>query len=493
MALLTEFVGGTYQALSPALAADEAINCFLETRRAEGSVKTRALYGTPGLKAFIAGTSAAGSSRCRGWFSQDGLTLVVCGTVLRRVNLDAGTTTVLGVIADNGEPVSFASNGKGGDQVAIVGGGQLKVLDTGAMTLGAAVTLPFADPVMVIFMDGYFLINQRHFPVVWFSALEDGENWDGLDFFVRSNTSDTIIGIGQAKSAVWAFGSATTTLFYDSGDADTPFLPYPGSATAIGCLTPWAIQKRGDVFTWLATGTDASAHVVKASGAPDALTLSTPPIDRVLRQCRDLSTAVALSYEQDGHAFYVVTLPDAPADVQTYAWDDTEGLWHARAAWDRTLGRFEAWRAAQALTHEGHVYVGDRASNALYELDLDTFADVTGILRSVRRIPYVSDDASTLIFLDDVELVAETGVGLATGQGAHPMALLRISRDAAQTWVSAGSRSLGAIGAYGARAIWHRLGRVRPDRLVLEVSMTDPVRRAWLGLRLRSTAGTGAL
>lgn len=491
MPLLAEFCGGTYQALSPTLAADEAINCYLETRRVEGSAKTRALYGTPGLKPFVAATST--TTRCRGWFSQDGLTLVVCGAGLRQVNLETGAVTTLGTIADNGEPVSFASNGKGGDQVAIVGGGELRILDTATLTLGPPVALPFPDPVMVVFMDGYFLINQRDFPVIWFSALEDGENWDALDFATRVNTSDNIIGLGQAKNSIWTFGSQNTTLFYNSGDADTPFLPYPGSTAAVGCLTPWAIQRRSDVFTWLAGGQNQSARVVKASGAPDPAPVSTPPIERWLRQCADLSSAVALTYEQDAHGFYALTCPDSPDDVQTYVWDDTEGLWHARAGWNSTTGRFTTWRAAHALTDAGRVFVGDRDTDALYALDPQTFADATGALRSVRRIPYLSDESVALLFLDAVELVGEAGVGLTLGQGTHPMAQLRISRDAAKTWVSAGSRSLGPQGQYEARAVWNRLGRVRPDRLVLEVSMTDPVRRAWLGLRLRSTGGTGGL
>jgi hypothetical protein len=70
---------------------------------------------------------------------------------------------------------------------------------------------------------------------------------------------------------------------------------------------------------------------------------------------------------------------------------------------------------------------------------------------------------------------------------------LWISRDAAQTWISAGAATIGAVGQYLARAIWRRLGRVRMDRLVLKVRQTDPVPCAWLGLHLRSTSGTGLL
>lgn len=488
MPLLKAFTGGTYRALSPTLGADLAINVFQETRRTEGSAKTKWLLGTPGLKSFIAGTG----NGCRGSFTFDGLALTVIDSTLYRVDLGAQVKTSLGTIADNGEPVSFSSNGKGGNQIAIVGGGQIKILNTVTLTLSAAVTLPFTDPVMIGFLDGYFLANQRGTPTIWFSALEDGTTWDALDFIARSGSADNVVGIGVAQDRVWAFGTQTTTLFYDSGDADTPFLPYPGTVTQIGCASPWAIALRNDLFTWLAQDKDGNYSVVKASGVPSPKTVSTPPIELWLRQCADVTQTRVLAYQTEGHAFVALTCPSSPDDVQTYVWDDTEGEWHARAGWNATTGRFTRWRAQGVMQGNGLIVVGDYTTGDLYALDLETYADNGAPLIAVRRMPYVSDE-NQWMFIDQIELGAHVGVGLVTGQGAAPVADLKISRDAAKTWIPAGAASLGALGAYATRAIWRRLGRVRMDRLVIEVSQSDPVRRAWIGLWLRSTAGTGQL
>ena len=193
--LLEEFNGGAYQALSPTLAADMAINIFAETRRVEGAKKTRWTLGTPGLKFFATGSGV----ECRGWFSQDGRTVVVIGENIYEATIATATLTLLGTIPDNGEPVSFASNGQGGDQIAIVGGDELKIFDTSTNTLSAAIALPFTGPVMIVFLDAYFLINQRNSPIIWFSALEDGTSWDALDFIARSGTSDNVVGIGVSQ------------------------------------------------------------------------------------------------------------------------------------------------------------------------------------------------------------------------------------------------------------------------------------------------------
>lgn len=489
MALLEAFVGGTYQALSPTMAADLAVNVFAETRRVDGSKKTRWLLGTPGLKLFATG----GALQCRGWFSQDGRTFVVLGANLYEVTIATATLTLLGTITNNdGDPASFASNGQGGDQIAIVGGDELKILDTSTNTLSAAITLPFSGPVMVVFLDAYFLINQRDSPIIWFSALDDGTSWDGLDFIARSGTSDNIIGIGVAQNRLWAFGSKSTGLFYDAGDVDTPFLPYPGTITQIGAVTPWAIVRRSDVFTWLAQDGTGTPRIVKAAGGPAPTTISTPPIEQWLAACASLATAEMLTYQQAGHTFVAITCPDSPDDVQTYVWDDTEQLWHARAGWDQAKGRFTRWAARGCAHVEGLVFVGDAETGDLYTLDLDTYTDNGAMVVRDRTIPYVSDENQWL-FLDQVELAAQVGVGLLTGQGSQPVVELSISRDAARTWISAGTAILGAMGAYASRTIWRRLGRVRMDRLVLKVRQTDPVRCAWLGLHLRSTAGTGQL
>lgn len=482
MGLVSDFVGGAYQALSPAAGADQAINVFAETRRAEGSAKTRWLLGAPALTPFATGAGQG----CRGWFSLDGRTFVVTGTTLYEVHIPTRVLTPLGTIPDNGEPVSFSSNGQGGEQLAIVGGDTLHIFDTGTNTLSGSITLPFAGPVMVVFIDGYFLINQRDSPVLWFSAIEDGTSWDALDFIARSGTADNLVGLGVAQSRIWATGTRTTTLFYNSGDADTPFLPYPGSVVNIGAVTPWALARRNDLFVWLAQDGTGTPRIVKATGGPAPTEISTAPIQQWLEQCPTLATAEILTYQQSGHAFFAITCPDSPDDIQTYVWDDTESVWSARAGWDSVTGRWTRWRARGSAQVEGLVLVGDYETAELYLLDLTAAVESHGPLRWLRRLPYLAAEPQW-IFVDEIELLAEVGVGLSSGQGADPLVYLRLSRDAGQTWVSAGSASLGAIGAYGTRAIWRRLGRVRADRLVLEVSGSDPVARAFVGLAVRST------
>lgn len=485
--LWANFSGGFYEALSQNIAAETAVNVFTETRQVPGSPKQITMYGTPGLDR----EATVATVGCRGWFTQDGRTWVVVGAVLYE-RTSAGTYSNLGTIADDGLPVSFASNGQGGDQVGIVGGGELKVFDTGTDTLSAAITIPFVGPVMMTFLDGYGLINQADSPIVWFSALEDFTMWDALDFFARSGVSDNIVGIAVTRDRVWTLGTKTTTQFYDSGDADTPFLPYPGTTTQVGLRAPWLLKVYGDVLYWV--GQSASGgHQVYRAVEPQAEPISTPPIDLWLERCTTLDDAEALIYEQAGHLFYIITAPSSPDAIQAYGYDVREQLWHARADWDSTTGVYQRWRVRGCTSVNGEILVGDYASGKLYTLDLDTYTNDEDVLMRERAAPYLSAEAEW-VFVDQFELGMQAGVGLSSGQGSAPVTALDISRDGGHTWVSAGTASLGAIGDYLARAIWRRLGRSRADRLVVRARQSDPVKCVMgPGAWLRLTKGTGQL
>jgi hypothetical protein len=64
----------------------------------------------------------------------------------------------------------------------------------------------------------------------------------------------------------------------------------------------------------------------------------------------------------------------------------------------------------------------------------------------------------------------ETGVGVYTGQGSDPQAMLRWSDDGGRTWSNTHTKTIGAIGNYKTRVKFDRLGviarsRVRAERL----------------------------
>jgi hypothetical protein len=493
MPLFSAFCAGSNTERSTSMDAEKSVNLYRSTIEQQGSAKQAYLLGTPGRR-LLGTVDRIGT---RGIFTQDGRTWAVIGDQLGEIlSWTPFVFNVLGVIALDAihltrtpQPVSFASDGDGGSQLAIVGGGQLKILHLVTGALSDPVTLPLSNPPgMIGFLDGYFLLSEQDSLRTWFSAIENGGVWDALDFFTRSTASDRIVAMICGNNRVWIFGSETSQAYENVGDPDNPFQPIKGSLFQIGCAAPWAVSVGVNTIRWVGESSRGGAMVYRLDGYTGTR-ISTHAIEAQLATATTLRDAEAFTYEQDGHLFYALTCPSLGPGGLTVVLDETEQAWHQRSTWNFHEGRDDLWGVrGHAFVGTRHV-VGSRDSGAIAALELDTYDDLGAMLRAVRRAPYLSAE-NAWAFIDRVELGIESGVGQTMDPGADPQVELRLSKDSGKTWWSAGTSSLGRIGEYGTCAFWTMLGRARLDRLVFEIVLSDPVKRV-LGPGLWITATPG--
>jgi hypothetical protein len=130
--------------------------------------------------------------------------------------------------------------------------------------------------------------------------------------------------------------------------------------------------------------------------------------------------------------------------------------------------------------------VGDYANGKIYKLDKDNYTDDGQQVRRLRRAPHLVADFQRQYF-DELQIQFQPGLGLSTGQGDNPQAMLKWSDDGGSTWSNEHWVTIGAIGRYANRAIWRRLGWAR-DR-VFEVSISDPVKAVIVSANLKAYAG----
>jgi len=232
-----------------------------------------------------------------------------------------------------------------------------------------------------------------------------------------------------------------------------------------------------------------------------------------------MTDAVGYTYQQDGHAFYVLSFPSAD---ETWVFDAATGAWHQRSSYaaratseggfdptafysggfytasfvnpSSTSGSFSRHRSNCQCNFQGNIIVGDYADGNIYTFELNVFED-NGIaqrwLRSWRALPTGQNNLKRTAN-HSLQLECETGVGTATGQGADPQAMLRWSDDGGHTWSNEHWASMGKIGATGTRVMWRRLGMTLKLRdRVYELSGSDPVRVYLTGAELL-LSGTNA-
>ena len=130
--------------------------------------------------------------------------------------------------------------------------------------------------------------------------------------------------------------------------------------------------------------------------------------------------------------------------------------------------------------------VGDYENGKVYSIENAVYTENGAPIRRLRRAVHLVTDLQRQYF-EEFQIQFQPGVGLVTGQGDDPQAMLRWSNDGGSTWSSEHWTSIGKIGRYTNRAIWRRLGFSR-DR-IFEVSISDPVKAVVVSANLKSSVG----
>ena len=468
----TPILGSSYVARSVNAADNRMVNLFPEVIP-EGGKEAGFLSRCPGLN-FL---QTVGTGPVRGlWAHQTNGSdfYVASGLQFFKVSSLTGTPTLLGAITGTGQ-VSIADNGT---QLFIACNPDSFIYNETLNTFVQITDVDFPGAVTVGYLDGYFVFNEPDSQKVWVTQLLDGTQVDPLDFASAEGSPDGLVGLIVDHREAWLFGTDSVEVWYDAGLADFPLARIQGAFNEIGCVAAFSIAKLDNGLFWLGTDARGQGIVYRANGYTGQR-VSTHAIEYAIAQYGNISDAVAYTYQQEGHAFYVLTFPSGNA---TWVYDVATQAWHERAGWDN--GAFTRHRSNCQCNFGGNIIVGDYENGNIYTLDLDVYADNSDIqkwLRSWRAIP-TGQNTLKRTSQHTLQLDCEAGVGINDGQGSDPQVMLRWSDDGGHTWSNEYWQSIGKIGQYFRRVLWRRLGMTLKLRdRVYEVSGTDPVKIAILG------------
>ncbi len=361
------FIGPSNTLQSINVDDEETINWFVEFSQ-PGTPKAPAwLVPTPGLDPFV----VLGSGPVTGIFSQDGRTFATAGSIFYEI---FATQTALprGAVVFDGHPSTISSNGTIGNQLFITSGGQGYIFNlvTSVFTHITSPGFPTPCP-MGTFLDDYFIALKGQSRQFYISALADGLTWDPLDVGEVSQSSDNLRALIVSNEQLWLFGSRTTEIWADIGDPLFPFAPIPGTLIQQGIAQAFTARVLDNAVFWVSENVDGDRIAMVARNyTPQRV--STNAQEVYMTSALTLEGTLALTYQQNGHIFYMVTIP---ALDKSLCYDVSTQEWHRRALWDPT---FETWVPHRASCHAFgfnlHL-VGDRLGPAIYAWKPDVFTD----------------------------------------------------------------------------------------------------------------------
>lgn len=443
---------------SPFVTAKQLQNLYVESRP-QGEKSMLVAYGTPGEELFV----DLGATPCRGGieFEKDSVFFVVHNDTLWEVN-NAGITTNRGTLLTTTGRVSLAHNGV---QVMIVDGtyGYIYNTSTNAFVQITDVDFP-ANPTIVCFLTGRFIICLYNSSRFYVSDLYDGTAWDALNFANAESSPDPILSVLASNGQLLLLGTLTTEPWGNSGAQDFPFVPIQGAAAEWGLAATWSVAKYDNTFAYLVKNRMGQVMLAKMNGyLPEKI--STPDFDSIINDYATNSDASGYSYMLGGHPMYAINFASAG---KSWLYDGSTGEFTALKSFGMTRHNAEF-----SFPFLSNTIVADSTDGKLYKLKASELTDAGSTIERMLVSENIASPDLDFINLDCLRVDMEVGVGTPTGQGMNPQIGLEISRDNGKTWGPKMWKPMGKTGQYLTQVEWRRLGS--PKEASFRLTVTDPV------------------
>jgi len=463
--------GGFYQSESLPVSSQRCVNLYVNVPETMGISESQ-LYPTPGL------TEIANSGDFevnRGAHTFKGEAYFINGQTLYRLNRVAGSATSfsfnledLGAITGSGR-VSISNNGI--QMIIVVPGVGIGYTYEKTNGLQQITDLDFTangNAEMVVFMDGYFVFStagKKYFV----SALNDGTNYNALDFGSAEADPDDIRGLHVHRNQLYIFGSQTCEAFTTIQGTTTgsPFQRIKGYVLPKGLSSQFSIAEFDDTFAFIGQGDNESPQIYVHAGN-NFTAVSTTAIDLKLQENTDiqLQEAFVWTYSARGEDFIGWTTPSGTFALQAKASKGSQKkVWCERSS--ENLRSTEGWRVNSIVTAYGKLLCGDSEGGLIGELDFNSNTDYGEFVTREVALPTLSNNSKRL-FHSSFEIEIESGIN--TDPNAEPKIALSYSNDG-RIFTSQRLMSAGKTGE-SIKAKRFRLGA--SDRFrIYKLTMTD--------------------
>ncbi len=442
-------VGPSYMLVDRKSAVQRAIGLYMRQVEGLGEDRQVVLDSAPGLTLFADLGASTRGAYCTGtrYFVVAGATLyeMLGGVGVSRGTLSTGS--------------GYVSMKHGRDQLILVDGS-----DGYALTLATNVFAQITDPDFrgsqwveelngtFIFIDPYFGKDQ-----FYISAIDDGTNFDALDFSSADAQPDDLVTHRVLKQELFLFGQFSTEVWVYTGDTLFPLTRYNSTPIDVGVVGFRAAINAADTLYFVGQTRTGSGLVYQMRGH-QPVRISTQAVEESLKTSSDLSAVTMWTYQTKGNEFIGI---NAPGMNTTLVYDASTQQWHERS--ELLEGAYIARRDDLVTLFAGTHYAC--AGTKVYALDDQTY-DLDGD-------PLVRERTWPHLVSPSAEMTTFAGLELACTTGNGGNITLEISNDGGFNFGPPLQRSLGATGQWMQRVRWLMLGSAF-DR-VFRLRCTDAV------------------
>ena len=452
---------------SPTVTAQRHLNLYAEVQRDQDKVAL-AFYGTPGTTL----RKSLGDTPIRGWIAVGDLYYVVHRGTLYEIN-NAGTATSRGTLNTTSGRVDMAYDGT---LILMVDGTNGYTFTISTLTFAQIGDADFPNGARTCtWLDGQFIVDDGDSDQFFISA--NGTSWDALDFATAESQPDGIVRVFEDNGEILLFGETTTEPWGNVGGAEFPFQPIKGAIVEFGLAARWSLTKFNSGVAGLMKNANGQVQVMFIQGYVPR-PISTQEIDAVINDYATVSDATGFAYLLGGHPMYQINFPTV---MKSWLFDASTTLW---TSLEYGLDG-ERHRGEMSLDYLNKTIIADYSNGSIYNLDSDTYTDNgTAIAREIIGRHFFRDNQRVIV--DELFVDFQPGVGLTSGQGNDPQAMLAVSRDGGITYGNESWTTIGKIGKYLNRVVWRRLGLARD--WVFKIRITDPVKIAIAYVAIRARA-----
>lgn len=299
------------------------------------------------------------------------------------------------------------------------------------------------------FLGGFAIGNTPGTGQFKWSAANDMQAWDGLDFATAEGKTDLLVRVYAAQNELWLFGTETTEIWPLTGGADSPF-SYNASMQR-GCGAALSVAAEDNSLFWL--GND---WIIYRADGFRPMAVSNPSVQEAINAVPEVARSLceAFSYTDGFNKFVTFTFPG----YLTLQYNVATQFWNIACTFEQ-----DDWDVLAAQYSQCDRYL---TSSGIARLVRGINTDNGGIFRRGGTSAQLAAGNNRVVlraFFLDCE------VGRAA-PGIEPMVMMRTARDG-QSFGNERQRSLGLTGQFRHRAIWRGCGMGR--RMTVEVWFTD--------------------